>query len=379
MSTEVNKEELAKSNATYGRLLESVHYTGYSMERACMELADLLENDKWKSVGNGFEKIDDFLKTINLSEFKIAVDRRKKLAKKLDELEATQRATAKALGVDPMTINKDIKPVENSTSAKNKSLYSNELQNGNVENSTKPYEKPAEEISKGLEKEAKREKREFAKQEKLEAEKEKAKNFVIDESICDFRNGDIKNVFNDIQDGSIDLILTDPPYPKEIIEVWSDLAILAKRVLKPNGFVIAYSGQLNLPEVMRRMSEHLQYYWTFSLIHTGSRQLVNARNLFCGWKPLLVFQNGFKKIETPVDDFINGSGLSKDLHEWQQSELELKPIIENFTTIGETILEPFAGSGTTMKAAIKLKRKVIGAEIDKDIYDIAKGGLSELF
>jgi SAM-dependent methyltransferase len=193
----------------------------------------------------------------------------------------------------------------------------------------------------------------------------------------DFRLGDFEEVFKDIPDGSIDCIITDPPYPYEFIEVWSKLSRVAKRVLKPNGYCIAYSGQMNLPEVIKRMNEHLNYYWTFSLIHTGSRQLINGRSLFCGWKPILVFQNGFKKLDKPFDDFIMGTGIEKTHHKWQQAELELKHLINNFTKEGDVIMEPFAGGGTTIIAALKLNRNIIAAEIDETSYNVSKQRISE--
>ena len=193
----------------------------------------------------------------------------------------------------------------------------------------------------------------------------------------DFRLGDFEEVFADLPDGSIDCIITDPPYPYEFIEVWTKLSRFAKRVLKPNGYCIAYSGQMNLPEVIKRMNEHLNYYWTFSLIHTGSRQLINGRNLFCGWKPILVFQNGFKKLDKPFDDFIMGTGMEKTHHKWQQAELELKHLIDNFTKEGDVIMEPFAGGATTIIAALKLNRNIIAAEIDETSYNVSKQRISE--
>lgn len=99
-----------KPDTVHGRLLEAVHISGYTMERACGELEWLLEEDRWKECGGGYEDIHKFLETIDLDEFKIAVDRRKKLSKRITEIGASQRATAKALGVSEATVNRDVKP-----------------------------------------------------------------------------------------------------------------------------------------------------------------------------------------------------------------------------------------------------------------------------
>ncbi len=92
----------------HGRLLEAVHISGYSFERACSELDWLLQDDRWQKVGGGFDDINAFLSTIDLSEFRIAIDQRKKLAKQLQDIEASQRATAKMLGVDESTVRADL-------------------------------------------------------------------------------------------------------------------------------------------------------------------------------------------------------------------------------------------------------------------------------
>jgi len=220
-------------------------------------------------------------------------------------------------------------------------------------------------------------KKEEKKEEKIAERKRLAEEGAKKEIEIDFRLGDFEEVFADLPDGSIDCIITDPPYPYEFIEVWTKLSRFAKRVLKPNGFCIAYSGQMYLPEVMKRMSENLDYYWTFTLIHTGSRQLINGRNLFCGWKPILIFQNNFSKLKTPFDDFIQGTGSEKKHHKWQQAELELNHIIDNFTNVGDTILEPFAGGGTTIMAALKNNRNIKAAEINEESFNISKKRIAD--
>jgi ParB-like chromosome segregation protein Spo0J len=215
-------------------------------------------------------------------------------------------------------------------------------------------------------------KKEEKKEQKEQERKELAEIGKTKKIDIDFRLGDFEEVFADIPDGSIDCIITDPPYPYEFIECWSKLSRVAKRVLKPHGFCIAYSGQMYLPEVMQRMNENLDYYWTFAVYHEGQTQIVNGINLMCRWKPVLIFQNGKKKIENTFQDYFISEQREKNGHDWQQSKSGVGYLIEMFTKEGDTILEPFAGSGTTIIAAREKKRNIIAAELDEKTYNIAK-------
>lgn len=203
---------------------------------------------------------------------------------------------------------------------------------------------------------------------------EKGKKIELPE-IIDFRLGDFEDVLADIPNSSVDCIITDPPYPIEFIECWTKLARFAKCKLKPNGFCIAYSGQMNLPEVIKRMDQHLDYYWTFALYLEGQTQIVNGVNLICRWKPVLIYQNGKKKIATTIQDYIISDYREKEHHDWQQGKTGVMKLIEQFTNRGDLIVEPFAGGGTTIKAAVELGRNIIAAEIDETMYFIAKAAL----
>jgi DNA modification methylase len=57
------------------------------------------------------------------------------------------------------------------------------------------------------------------------------------------------------------------------------------------------------------------------------------------------------------------------LHPWQKPEALLMWCVEK--TKGETVLDPFMGSGTTGVACANLGRKFIGIEIEKKYFDIA--------
>ena len=50
----------------------------------------------------------------------------------------------------------------------------------------------------------------------------------------------------------------------------------------------------------------------------------------------------------------------------------IKKLIEIFTDVGDTVIDPVAGSGTTLRAAAELGRNAYGFEIKKDFYKSAK-------
>lgn len=65
-------------------------------------------------------------------------------------------------------------------------------------------------------------------------------------------------------------------------------------------------------------------------------------------------------------------------HPTQKPEALLERIIKLSTKIGDKVLDPFLGSGTTAFVAKKLKRKYIGIEKDKKYYDIANKRVSSI-
>lgn len=124
-------------NMVYGRLSESVHISGYSLERALSEFEFLLTENRWQQVGNGFDDINDFLATISFKEFKIVADTRKSIATKLAALQASQRATARMIGVQPSTILRDIKSdIANATFSEDNTADYEDVINDTVANAT---------------------------------------------------------------------------------------------------------------------------------------------------------------------------------------------------------------------------------------------------
>jgi hypothetical protein len=98
------------------------------------------------------------------------------------------------------------------------------------------------------------------KKREREDESKKAKDIIISDDHADLRLGDFREKLNDIKDNSIDLILTDPPYPGEFLPLYEDLGVFAKRVLKDGGFLVSYAGHIHLPKVMENLGKSLNYY-----------------------------------------------------------------------------------------------------------------------
>lgn len=65
------------------------------------------------------------------------------------------------------------------------------------------------------------------------------------------------------------------------------------------------------------------------------------------------------------------SGKERTIHPTQKSLKLMEEIIKTHTNKGDIVLDPFMGSGTTGVAALKLKRKFIGIELEKEYFNIA--------
>jgi hypothetical protein len=186
-----------------------------------------------------------------------------------------------------------------------------------------------------------------------------------------------------IQDNSLDAIITDPPYSHQFIECWSKLAEFASNKLKEGGILLAMSGQSYLPEVYSRMNvPGLNYYWTCCLKMTVSPNMRQKR-LNTRWKPLLFYVKGnynrtFLKTDCYFSEYKDTLEGQK-FHKWGQSLPLMENIIEDFTYAGELICDPFMGGGTTIIAALKSKRRVIGIELDKDVYKVILNRLENKF
>ena len=189
--------------------------------------------------------------------------------------------------------------------------------------------------------------------------------------------GDFREVYPTLEPDSIDFIITDPPYPKEYLPLYEDLAKCAELVLKPGGSLLMMIGQSYLPEIIQMTVPYLNYHWILGYFTPGgqSAQLWQKKvNTF--WKPVLWFTKGDFKGEW-IGDVIKSSENDKRFHEWGQSESGIRDLMKRFVKPGDTVLDPFMGGGTTGVICKELKCEFIGVELSKDTFNLAKVRLGD--
>ena len=192
--------------------------------------------------------------------------------------------------------------------------------------------------------------------------RQEAEQVALSGTTFEIRRGDFQTVLADLDDDSVDLVVTDPPYGDQYTHLYGELAKWASAKLKPGGSLVAYVGQGNLPDVTAEMGPHLRYWWTLALMHNHGGQQLPGKWVMVEWKPLVWYVKGTRSGRLYVADRMSGSKPRKDLHEWAQGVDEVGYLIEQLSDPGALVVDPFAGSGSFGYAAQALGRHFIGAE-----------------
>jgi len=182
------------------------------------------------------------------------------------------------------------------------------------------------------------------------------------EFVCDLRKMSCAELF--ATGIKPDAVITDPPYPKEFLHVYTELAKACKDV----PLVAVMVGQTYLPEVMNRLCEFLTYRWTLAYLTPGGQSVQqHPRKINCFWKPVLLFGDSSKWLGDVSRSAVNDN--DKAHHEWGQSVSGMVDLIDRLTEPGQMVCDPFLGGGTTAIASIKHSRRFVGCDIDQACVD----------
>lgn len=230
--------------------------------------------------------------------------------------------------------------------------------------------------------------------------------------------GDSRNLLKDIPDGSVKLAITSPPYnigkpygkykDKISLDAWSelisDITTEIYRVLTPDGsFFLNLSpvpfGEnkeiLPLPyigyDIMKKSGFYIRNIitWTFNNMQNCTQRLSGRyENIIWGVKDLKNYVFNLDDVRIPYitknDKRLEGGTGRNPTDVWFFNRVNnmtkgklglshptvypidmIERIIKMSSNPGDTVLDPFLGSGTTVVAALKLDRKGIGFELDQ--------------
>jgi DNA modification methylase len=192
--------------------------------------------------------------------------------------------------------------------------------------------------------------------------------------------GDCLNFMRTMPDKSVDAVITDPPYgigaekgtsgfgeSKHTVRHYKDKWIKPGReifdqILAKSDSVFVFGGNYftdSLPQadawLVWDKTGNIQFHNPFS-----DCELV--------WTTLK--RKTVKKYTHILQGFV---GAEKErFHPTQKPVAIMKMIVEDFTNPGDTILDPFMGSGTTGVACVQTGRNFIGCEIDEGYFKIAE-------
>ena len=210
-------------------------------------------------------------------------------------------------------------------------------------------------------------------------------------------NLDVLELFKNIEDECVDLVVTDPPYkvisggkphkkgqPSGMLskndgkifkhndikpEIWIPEIY---RVLKEGSHCYIMTNTINLENYLRICREtgfglHNVLCWEKNNVTPSRWYMKNCEfTLFLRKGKAKTINNVGSKMIHQFDNIIGNK-----IHPTEKPVELMKFYIANSSNIDDLVFDPFSGSGSTLIAAKELGRKYLGCEIDKEYYDIS--------
>ena len=188
-------------------------------------------------------------------------------------------------------------------------------------------------------------------------------------------NADCIQAMRSFERGSVDFILTDPPYlvnyrsrdgrtvANDDNARWLRPAFnQMHRVLKDGGFCVSFYGWNKVDLFMdawKAAGFRVVGHIVFRKRYASSAKFLRYQHE----QAYLLAKGNVSLPENPIPDVIDFPYAGNKLHPTQKPVEALRPLIEAFTKPGDLVLDPFSGEGTTGRAALMNGRAYVGIEL----------------
>lgn len=230
--------------------------------------------------------------------------------------------------------------------------------------------------------------------------------------------GDAISLLKELPDNSINLIVADPPYNlgkdygnnhdlkgfDDYLEFTRQWTSEAKRVLKDDGSMYVFMGVRFISYLYDILDREQELFFNSWVVWHYTQGLGKTKGFSPRHDDILVF-NKTKNFKFNLDDVrvpqkyyrarnnmrganpgdvwkfshVHYSNPNRQNHPTQKPEGLIERMILACSDKGDTVLDPFSGSGTTMRVCQQLERKGVGFELNPEYVEMTKARLSEPF
>jgi len=200
--------------------------------------------------------------------------------------------------------------------------------------------------------------------------------------------GDCVEIMQNLPAATVDLAVTDPPYlvnyrdtdartivnddnPERVLSAFPELY----KLLKPNTFCISFYGWPKIDAFANAWTKagfrpvgHIVWHKDYA----SSRGYLHSHHEQC----FLLAKGNPPKPAIPLSDVRPWTYTGNRNHPTEKAVEVIKPLIETFSEVGDTVIDPFLGSGTTAVAAAFANRRYIGIEIEPQYCALARKRLA---
>lgn len=203
-------------------------------------------------------------------------------------------------------------------------------------------------------------------------------------------NADALTLMKDLPDNSVDLVLTDPPYVQRYCDRggrrianddntgWVGPAFTQVfRVLRPNRFFVCWYSWRQAERFFaawRRAGFRTVGHFVAPKPYTSGRAVVDHRHE----QACLLTKGTMAQPFRRISDVLPWRYTRNIWHPTQKPLCALEPLIAAFSQPGELVLDPFAGSASTLVAAYLNDRRFCGIELDERYFALATRRLQRM-